>query len=402
MAVMAKSWKSATLEEVSLNITDGSHNPPKGVESSDYPMLSSRNIFDDEINLDKIRFLTKDAYEKEHKRTNISSGDVLLTIVGTIGRVAIAEEKHLPFTLQRSVAVIRPNPSIVSSRYLMYCLMCMSNDLNSRSRGAAQKGIYLKQLRAFVIVYPDLEEQQRIVSVLDDAFRNIRLKQLSVEQNLNQSEELIQSIFDSMFENADWESSTFDEIATIKGGKRLPKGHTYSNNKTAHPYISVKDFTSDGTIDTTNLKYIDEETFNQISRYTISSNDLYLSIAGTIGKTGIVPVELDGANLTENACKLIFNEGYDTKFVYYFTKTTSFLNQAGLLTKATGQPKLALTRLKQIVIRYPDSLEQETLVKRLDEIVHQSKLVEEKLGQELQNLDELKQSILQEAFNGTL
>ena len=296
--------------------------------------------------------------------------------------------------------VIRPNRNLILDDWLRYFLNF--SDLSEYITGVTVPKLNQGKLRGIQVPIPPLNEQQRIVDLLNDTFRNIELKQISVEQNLGQSEALIQSIFDSMFENVDWGSSTFNEVATIKGGKRLPKGHTYSNNKTAHPYISVKDFTSDGTIDTTNLKYIDEETFNQISRYTISSNDLYLSIAGTIGKTGIVPVELDGANLTENACKLIFNEGYDAKFVYYFTKTTSFLNQAGLLTKATGQPKLALTRLKQIVICYPDSLEQERLVKRLDEIVHQSKLVEEKLSQELHNLDELKQSILQEAFNGTL
>ena len=199
MANMAKSWKSATLEEISLNITDGSHNPPKGVESSDYPMLSSRNIFDDEINLDKIRFLNKEAYEKEHKRTNISAGDVLLTIVGTIGRVAIAEEKYLPFALQRSVAVIKPDPSIVCSRYLMYCLMSMSNDLNSRSRGAAQKGIYLKQLRAFVIEHPDLEEQQQIVNKLDETFKNTKLGRKNAELQMSLYDSLEKSALQKTF-----------------------------------------------------------------------------------------------------------------------------------------------------------------------------------------------------------
>ena len=326
---------------------------------------------------------------------------VLVSCIGNLGKLGMNSS---PVAFNQQINAIKPNYEIANPKFVFY--YCMSNQFRDQLHGLASGTtvfmVNKTKFKGIKISLPSLNEQQRIVNILDEAFRNIELKQVSVEQNLEQSEVLIQSIFDSMFENADWESSTFDEIATIKGGKRLPKGHTYSNNKTAHPYISVKDFTSDGTIDTTNLKYIDEETFNQISRYTISSNDLYLSIAGTIGKTGIVPVEIDGANLTENACKLIFNEGYDAKFVYYFTKTTSFLNQAGLLTKATGQPKLALTRLKQIVIRSPDSLEQERLVKRLDEIVHQSKLVEGKLSQELHDLDELKQSILQEAFNGTL
>lgn len=396
---MSEQWPIKTIGEF-CKTTSGS-TPSKS--NKDYhtdgtiPWLLSGEVNKREITESK-NFITELALENTSVKL-FPPNTVLVAMYGaTAGQVGIL---RFSSTTNQAICGILPNDKIIPE-YLYYALKNANSELVAKASGSAQPNLSQQKIKGTSISVPSLEEQQRIVSILDNAFRNIRLKQLSVEQNLDQSEALIQSILDSMYENPNWTSSTFDGIATIKGGKRLPKGHKYSTNKTAHPYISVKDFTNDGTIDNTNLKYIDEETFNQISRYTISSNDLYLSIAGTIGKTGIVPVELDGANLTENACKLIFNEGYDAKFVYYFTKTTSFLDQAGLLTKATGQPKLALTRLKQIVIRSPDSLEQERLVKRLDEIVHQSKLVEEKLGQELQNLDELEQSILQEAFSGKL
>jgi len=197
--MMSEQWTESTLEDVSIKITDGSHNPPKGVDFSDYRMLSSRNIFNDKINFDKIRYLTKDGYEKENRRTNIAAGDVLLTIVGTIGRVAVVEEDILPFTLQRSVAVIKPDLSKIDSRYLMYCLMSMSNDFNSQSRGAAQKGIYLKQLRSFTIKYPDLEEQQQIVIILDKAFNNFNQIEHSYSQEIASYEELKQSILQEAF-----------------------------------------------------------------------------------------------------------------------------------------------------------------------------------------------------------
>jgi type I restriction enzyme, S subunit len=195
-----------------------------------------------------------------------------------------------------------------------------------------------------------------------------------------------------------WPLVTLGDIALVKGGKRLPKGHTYAETKTQHPYISVKDFTDDGTIDTTNLKYIDGDTFNHISRYTISSNDLYLSIAGTIGKTGIVPEELDGANLTENACKLIFNEGVDRNFVYYFTKSESFIEQAGLFTKATGQPKLALTRLKKILMPLPSLEEQHRIVSILDQVYRDIGFRIGKNNEKLENAREMSQNILNSAF----
>src|SRR5690606_708246 len=94
-----------------------------------------------------------------------------------------------------------------------------------------------------------------------------------------------------------WEVVRLGEVADIKGGKRLPKGHKLSDRPTPYPYIRVVDF-KDGSVDKTNLKYLTPQDYENIKQYTISSRDVYISIAGTIGLVGIVPPELDGANLT--------------------------------------------------------------------------------------------------------
>ena len=100
-----------------------------------------------------------------------------------------------------------------------------------------------------------------------------------------------------------WEWCRVRDIATVKGGKRLPKGVGFSPCRTAHAYIRVTDM-KNHSINTDDLKYISEEVFLQIKNYTISKDDLYVTIAGTIGVTGEVPTELDGMNLTENAVKI--------------------------------------------------------------------------------------------------
>lgn len=79
----------ARLGDVCIQITDGSHNPPMGVEQSNYLMLSSKNIDDDHITFNDPRYLSQEDFEAENKRTNIKPNDLLITIVGTIGRVAI-------------------------------------------------------------------------------------------------------------------------------------------------------------------------------------------------------------------------------------------------------------------------------------------------------------------------
>ena len=105
--------KKMLIKDICTSITDGSHNPPQGIASSSYLMLSSKNVFDDKITLDEPRFLSEEDFAKENKRTNVKCGDILLTIVGTVGRAAVVSSDLPPFTLQRSVACLLYTSSCV-------------------------------------------------------------------------------------------------------------------------------------------------------------------------------------------------------------------------------------------------------------------------------------------------
>ena len=183
------------IKDVCLGITDGSHNPPQGVENSNYLMLSSKNIFDDEITFDSPRYLTQIDFEQENKRSKVKSGDVLLTIVGTVGRVAVVDEKMPQFTLQRSVAVLHPNKDICSSRYLMYALRGKRMYIESRAKGVAQKGIYLKEVADIELQVPEISEQNAIVEVLDKSALIMKFYQ----QQLQKLDELVKARFVEMF-----------------------------------------------------------------------------------------------------------------------------------------------------------------------------------------------------------
>lgn len=159
-------WDKKALKDICKKITDGSHNPPKGIEFSDFLMLSSKNIENDKMTFDSPRYLTESDFNLENKRTTVSYGDVLLTIVGTIGRCAVVENKNIKVALQRSVAVIKPT-EVINSRFLMYAFLSKSKFLNERARGVAQKGIYLETLRELDISFPTYENQLLIVERLD-------------------------------------------------------------------------------------------------------------------------------------------------------------------------------------------------------------------------------------------
>ena len=110
----------------------------------------------------------------ENQRTNIEVGDVLLTIVGSIGRSAVVQNNN-HFALQRSVAVIKP--CLINPLYLMHIVQSpqIQKWLTDNSKGTAQKGIYLNALSLMIIPIPPLAEQARIVELIHIAYKQLDL-----------------------------------------------------------------------------------------------------------------------------------------------------------------------------------------------------------------------------------
>ena len=143
------------------------------------------------------------------------------------------------------------------------------------------------------------------------------------------------------------------EVAEVKGGKRLPIGMVVQDGPTNHPYLRVVDFGPNG-IDRSSIKYITKEAYEAVSRYTISHDDIYISIAGTIGRIGVVPEDLSGANLTENAAKITsIDDSVDRDFLMYFLQGPVGQGSIQSKTGGTSQPKLALYRIKEIEFQAP-------------------------------------------------
>ena len=181
-----KSSKLFLLNEICNKITDGSHNPPKVSEGSTFMMLSSRNIFDDTINYDRPRLISEQSFHSENKRTDVKKNDVLLTIVGTIGRCAVVKSDDIKFTLQRSVAVFKPKNDLVDSRFLMYLLQSLIKNFNERAAGAAQQGIYLKQLKKTEVKIPTLDKQKELVNDIDNFNNELeKLNKIIIKQKIN-------------------------------------------------------------------------------------------------------------------------------------------------------------------------------------------------------------------------
>ena len=203
------------IKDICTSVTDGSHNPPQGIEKSEYMMLSSKNIFDDEITFDEPRFLSEKDFEREHKRTQIAVGDVLLTIVGTVGRTAVVDEDMPAFALQRSVAVLHPKNDVCLPRFLMYALRGKRTYIENRAKGVAQKGIYLKEVSDIDIYIPDISNQEIIINKLDKVNTIIKLRQ----EELLALDNLIKARFVEMFYDKGYPILKWNDVFNTTTGK---------------------------------------------------------------------------------------------------------------------------------------------------------------------------------------
>ena len=201
-----------------------------------------------------------------------------------------------------------------------------------------------------------------------------------------------------------WKWVRLGEIVTVYGGKRIPVGKKLSLTKTEHVYIRVSDM-KDGFVSTENLQYISDDIYEKISNYIIKKEDVYITVAGTIGRVGKIPYELDGANLTENADRLVFSA---IKQDWLIKTLQSNLVQQQIISATTkvGQPKLAINRIQTILIPLPPFAEQERIVEKIEELLP---LVEryEKAWARLEELNkkfplDMQKAILGQAIQGKL
>lgn len=196
-----------------------------------------------------------------------------------------------------------------------------------------------------------------------------------------------------------FENKELGSIVQIKGGKRLPKGESFSLKETPYRYIRISDMDKMG-IDSGSVKYISRRLFNLLKNYQVSEKDLYLSIAGTIGRVGEIPGELDGAILTENAVKLVLGDNIDKNYLTLFLNSDFTKKQIIDLTRKMGQPKLAIFRAKQIKVKIPykngkPSLKEQKRIVNAIEKVH---LLLDKSEREIKDVDGLINSICKQEF----
>ncbi|MDQ0230933.1 restriction endonuclease subunit S [Metabacillus malikii] len=334
------------LEYVCKLITDGSHNPPAGIEYSDFLMLSSKNIYNGKITFDEPRYLQEADFFKENKRTNVEGGDVLLTIVGTVGRTAVVSDTMRKFVLQRSVAVLKPIHEIVNSKYLMYSLINITPKLQQQSRGVAQKGIYLKQLKDIEIPLPTLDVQNNIAEILDETQEIIDVH----KTQLKELDYLIEATFHEMFgdpvtNEKGWEIKLCKEAATKIGSGATPKGGNQSYKEFGISLIRSLNVYN-GFFKYEDLAHIDEEQADKLKNVIVEKNDVLLNITGaSVARSCIVPNDILPARVNQHVAIIRPIKDYiNSLFLNCLFTNKSYQQKLWKVATGSGATREAITK----------------------------------------------------------
>ncbi len=399
------------LSEVCEFVKDGTHGSPVRANKEGIPVLSATNVKDGMLDFNTDRFTSIDELNIFRKRLHPKTGDVLLTIVGTLGRTAVLSE-DLPLVFQRSVCVIRPNPEKLHSRFLRYALESdrVKSQIERENRGVAQIGIYLESVNKLEIPNLEFSMQEKIAAVLsciDQAIGQteaIIIKQQRIKGGLMQdlltkgidehgnirSEETYE-FKDANFRGykipLDWHRFTMKHICFVKQGLQIAISRRFKEEAPNRlPYITIQFLKDPERF----LEFIE----NPSASVTCDETDILFT---RTGNTGQIITDVKGV-FHNNFFKVIYDRKqilreYLINYLEWEPIQTLILDFAG----TTTIPDLKHRDFYSLPLFIPNTIEEQNI------IISSIKGIKNSLKSTLMNLNKLKQlktGLMQDLLTG--
>lgn len=305
--------------------------------------------------------------------------DVLICVVGaTCGKINLG----IDCAIGRSAAAIRPKPEKLDQRYLWYFMQGKVSEMRSGSQGAAQTVISREMINDVEIPLPPLEEQRRIVAVLDEAFAAIATATANAEKNLANARELFDAAFRERFDHTGdgWAIYRLTDISENWDYLRRPV--TKSDRIAGDiPYYGAS-----GQVDSVRDHLFDDDLL------LISEDG-----ANLLMRTYPIAFSITGKAWVNNHAHILkFDDMATQRLVEYYINSIS----VAPWVSGMAQPKLNQKALNQIPVPLPPTDQREKLVAELDELADQIGKLEANQQTRLEALTTLKQSLLHRAFAG--
>jgi type I restriction enzyme, S subunit len=286
----------------------------------------------------------------------------------------------------------------VNIKFVEYYLILEHKYFERVAVGATAKSLRRRHFEDLEVPVPPIEEQKRIVKILDEVFEKIANAKENTQKNLQNSKELFESYLQSVFASPgdDWKEKRLGDAYDVRDGTHdSPQYH-----QNGFALITSKNLKRD-ELDYKNIKYISEKDYDKINnRSKVDKGDILFAMIGTIGNPVVIKVEPNFA--IKNVALFKISKENDSYFLKYFLDSKFVIDKMLNEAKGTTQKFVGLGYLRDFKIKLPGLAEQKSIVKKLDALSEQTKKLEAIYKQKLADLDELKKSILKKAFEGEL
>jgi type I restriction enzyme, S subunit len=322
-------------------------------------------------------FITKERYNEFRSKFSFpKKGDILISASGTIGRRVRYDGEPAYFQDSNIVWIDNNEKQVLNDYLYRFYEICNWQS----TKGATISRLYNDNLNKIEIPFPPLPEQKRIVAILDKAFAAIAKAKANAEQNCKNAKEIFEGYLQKIFEEKGegWEEKMLGEMIEIKNGKNQQQ---VLSDTGKYPIMG-----SAGNVMGYSTEYICEAGTTIIGRKGNISKPLYID-----QRFWNVDTAFGFYPKNEN--------DIDKRFVYYLCLGINFKS----MNRGTTIPSLVKSELQTIQIRFPKLLKtQQTIVKKLDHLSTETKKLETIYKQKINDLEELKKSILEKAFKGEL
>lgn len=330
------------------------------------------------------------------KRSQLRRNDLLFSIAGAIGRVAIVDDSILPANTNQALAIIRITEGIINYNYLNYFLKseAVIKQYSRKKQGVAQINLSLKDISDLIISVPSISQQNKIVktlSFLDELIKN-------TNQQKEKMDELIKSRFVEMFGDPitneyKWARVNLGSVCRIQSSKRVFEKDYVTNGI---PFLRTKEIVelSNGKPISTEL-FISTEHFNSLkSKYGVpQKNDLLVSAVGTIGTIWIVDGSFDFYYKDGNIIQIKPSERFNSLFMKHLLEKL-INNYKNKMSTGTAYSALTIVGIKKMEA-YDVPIELQNKFADFVTKVDQQKATVQK---SIDKLETLKKSLMQEYF----
>lgn len=367
------------------------------------------------LDLADVRFISDEVSVPASKK--IAADSLLIcTASGSrshLGKVAYIED-DFDYAFGGFMGLIVPGPQVLG-KFLYYLTRSnlYSSFIDSLSAGANINNLRFSDLGRLGVPVPPLEEQERIVAVLDQAFAALDRARAQAEANLADSVALFDRFLSHEISaigktcarpnSAGVNIKLMKDIVTFHNGDR---GKNYPNKSeyviSGVPWINTGHIREDGTLSEEKMNFISEAKFNQLGGGKTKPGDLVFCLRGaTIGKTAFVGRYSPGAVASS---LMIIRPGKDIldKYAYYFLTSELGKSEIGRFIGGAAQPNLAGKSVGEFNVPLPSVEEQRRIVERIGAVQRSVEKSRHCYLKKLQDIANLRQSLLQKAFSGQL